>query len=234
MKTYAKIGIGFLLCLALLWLINSSKIESPKLTGLRLRMGATGGGLSGPSTYAPDSTQRKPSGDSSPSKAKDSLSKMAKILFQFTRPEHQIKDLISFLEAGQYEPQVGHDANAFTGDMAIVRTKRPPPGTRYFHAQYFSDENGGGFVQHMSFEYQPSPTAMSDALTAIQEAFQLTKPEIETVGYAKWNLDADHIIWIKKLAAEDLHDDPFNAYTAADVGTIRVAVEVEIHGANEE
>ena len=29
---------------------------------------------------------------------------------------------------------------------------------------------------------------------------------------------------------EDLKDDPFNAYTQNDVGTIRMAIEMEIHG----
>ena len=32
-----------------------------------------------------------------------------------------------------------------------------------------------------------------------------------------------------KMDADDLRDDPFNAYGPGDVGTVRVAIEAEIH-----
>ncbi|NJL71061.1 MAG: hypothetical protein HC888_05310 [Candidatus Competibacteraceae bacterium] len=40
----------------------------------------------------------------------------------------------------------------------------------------------------------------------------------------------NYIVWVKKMAKDDLQDDPFNSYTSADSGTVRVAVELEIHG----
>ena len=52
---------------------------------------------------------------------------------------------------------------------------------------------------------------------------------MQTPDFVKWDLDEHRIIWVKKMGAEDLRDDPFNAYTAADIHTIRVAVEPEIH-----
>ncbi len=164
-----------------------------------------------------------------PSPAKQSLAEMAGILFQFTQPGSQLKDLVYFLQNERQEPLVAHDNNPFTGEMAIVRTRKPLPGTRYFHAQYFSDEAGVGFVQHMSFEFKPGPTAMNEAISAVQDAFHLSSPESARDGYAKWKLDDQRILWIKRLEGDELRDDPFNAYGPGDNGTIRVAIEVEIH-----
>jgi hypothetical protein len=157
-----------------------------------------------------------------------SLQGMARILYTFTRPDSRLKDLVSVLH--DQDPVVAHDANPYTGEMAIVRTRRPLPGTRYFHAQFFSDEKSDSFVQHMSFEYKPGPEAMSDAVMAVQDAFHLGAPETERDGYVRWNLDEGRILWVKRLEMDELREDPFNAYTPADVGTIRVAIEAEIHG----
>ncbi len=158
------------------------------------------------------------------------LRQMTQILSQFARPDSQAKDLIEQLQRSDEQPVVTRDANADTGEMVIVRTQKPLEGTRYFHAQYFSDEQGKGFVQHMSFEFQPGEHAMEDAASAVLSSFpELGTPQTSPNGFVRWNLNENYIVWIKRMTAEDLQDDPFNAYTSADVGTIRVAVELEIH-----
>ncbi len=167
----------------------------------------------------PDSTERE----------RNALLEMAATLARFTQPNITLKDLVDYLESNRQEPLTTRNSNPYTGEMAIVRTQSPLPGTRYFHAQYFNGEDGEAFVQHMSFEYKPGPSAMADAVAAVQRAFSLGSPEAEHEGYVQWALKNGYIIWVKKMAPEDLKDDPFNAYTAEDAGTIRVAIEAEVH-----
>lgn len=161
----------------------------------------------------------------------DGLSSMVQVVSQFTQAPNHLEELLSYLKNSGQDPMLTRDKNPYTGDMMIVRTNNPIPGTRYFHAQYFQDASGEPFVQHMSFEYKPGPTALADALTAIKNTFSnLSDPTVQSADYVQWKLDDDYILWIKKLGPEDLKDDPFNAYGPQDVGTVRVAVELEIHG----
>ncbi len=175
-------------------------------------------------------TQRAPSSADLSADELASLAKMTLTLFNFTQADSRLGDLLQFLEGAGQKPLVVNNSNADTGEMAIVRTGSPLPGTRYFHAQYFSDAGDKGFVQHMSFELKSAPGAMNSAEVAVQNNFpNLPNPSRRTADYIQWDLPNGQILWIKKLAATDLKDNPFNAYTAGDVGTIRVAVELEIH-----
>lgn len=175
-------------------------------------------------------TKRTPSSADLSADELASLAKMTLTLFNFTQADSRLQDLLQFLEGSGQKPVVVNNTNADTGEMAIVRTGSPLPGTRYFHAQYFSDAGENGFVQHMSFELKSGPGAMTSAEVAVQNNFpNLPNPKRRTADYIQWDLPNGQILWIKKLAAIDLKDNPFNAYTAGDVGTIRVAVELEIH-----
>jgi hypothetical protein len=159
----------------------------------------------------------------------DGLITMVEVLSQFSKSETGVNDLIDHLNRLEQKPVVTRDANPFSGEMHVVRTRKPLLGTRYFHAQYFTNDEGQAFVQHMSVEFKASPTAMDEAVASVQKSFGLPAPKPRTANYAQWKLSDGHILWVKKLNNEDLQDDPFNAYTSADVGTIRVAVEAEIH-----
>lgn len=159
-----------------------------------------------------------------------SLRSMAKTLSDYARPRSSVKDLVADLKSAKQEPVVARNSNPDTGEMVIVRTKSPLPGTRYFHAQFFADENDVPFVQHMSFEYKPSPRALDEAIEAVQSSFGLTDPPVRRSGdFAKWRLDNGYAVWIKKMSFEDLRHDPFNAYTRKDEGVVRVVLEQEIH-----
>lgn len=159
-----------------------------------------------------------------------SLEDMARVLSLYSQPHYDLPGLIDYLQKSSEAPFIARDANPDTGEMIIVRTKAPLPGTRYFHAQYFTSEGGKPMAQHISFEYKPGPTAMKDAAAAVEKAFtNLRRPRVETPDFVQWDLDEDHILWIKKMGEDDLREDPFNAYSAADTGTVRVAIELEIH-----
>ena len=160
----------------------------------------------------------------------ESLINMLETLSLFTQGGQTLTDLLSHLRDQGEKPFLAQDQNLFTGAMVIVRTNSPLSGTRYFHAQYFRNESGEPFVQHMSFEYKPSPTAMTDVVSQVEKSFSnLGTPTVQREDYMQWNLGEDHIVWVKKMGPADLNDDPFNSYSPEDVGTIRVAVELEIH-----
>lgn len=159
------------------------------------------------------------------------LDSMALLMSRFTKPDSKLKDLVRELKETEQEPYVVTQNNPATGAMAIIRTKNPLNGTRYFHAQYMQNENSEEFVQHMSFEFRPGPNAMAEAMKAVESSFgNLGAPVTQKADFIRWNINEDYFVWIKKMGPSDLKDDPFNAYTADDVGTVRVAVEMEIHG----
>lgn len=160
-----------------------------------------------------------------------SLEAMGHTLGQIGQPSFTLNGLLEDLQRSGQQPLVVHDENPDSGEMLIVRTKSPLPGTRYFHAQYFTDESGERFVQHMSFEFKPGADSMSEAISTVERNFAgLSRPVVQRPDYVKWKLDNHYIVWIKRMAAADLQEDPFNSYSLSDDGTIRVAVELEIHG----
>lgn len=165
-----------------------------------------------------------------PTKEIQSLESMGKTLGQVTESSFTLKRLLNELQKTGQQPLVARDANPDTGEMMIVRTKSPLPGTRYFHAQYFTGEDGERFVQHMSFEYKPGLHSMEEAVAAVQRSFpQLSQPVVQREDYVKWTLDHNYILWVKRMSLDELKHDPFNSYSIADAGTIRVAVELEVH-----
>lgn len=165
---------------------------------------------------------------------KKALDSMSQTLYQFTRPDSRLADLIQYLDGSRQNPQIARNSNPHTGDMVIVRTRSPLSGTRYFHAQYFADENNKSFIQHISFEYKPSPTAFQEAIQSLKKAFpHLPDPKVQTPDFTQWSLDDGYVLWVKRMKSDELQDDPFNAYSPDDVGTVRVAMELEIHGQDE-
>ena len=164
-----------------------------------------------------------------PTEQKAALESLSTILAQ--ADHSSLTQLLEQLQKSGQQPLLARDANPDSGEMFIVRTKSPLPGTRYFHAQYFTGEDGQRFVQHMSFEFKPGPDAMEAAIATVEKTFtNLTRPKVKRPDYVKWGMDDKYIVWVKKMTAAELKDDPFNSYSLDDEGTIRVAVELEIHG----
>lgn len=48
-------------------------------------------------------------------------------------------------------------------------------------------------------------------------------------NFVSWEVNGDYILWIKKMESSDLKNSLFNTYDKNDIGTIRVAMELEIH-----
>lgn len=168
--------------------------------------------------------------DTSDSLERRSLSELTDTVAASVNPHAPFQSLIERLQKSGQSPRVIRDANPDSGEMLIVRTDAPLSGTRYFHAQYFTDESGERFAQHISFEFKPGPGAMNDAIAAVEKSFSgLSARTHDRADYVRWKLGDDRIVWIKKLNMADLQDDPFNAYTKDDVGAVRVAVEQDPH-----
>ncbi|PIK14743.1 hypothetical protein [Halobacteriovorax sp. JY17] len=162
--------------------------------------------------------------------AGESLVELGEIASSFANKEVDVDALKDTLTKSGLEVVSTKDSNPYTGSMTVIRTNNSLPGTRYFHAQVFTDESGKPFVQHMSYEYRPSKNAFAEAVAAAKKTFGLTKvADVRKDGFYSWNTEDGYIIWIKRMTAEDLKDDPFNAYTESDIGTIRTAKELEIH-----
>ena len=167
-----------------------------------------------------------------PENERESLLFFADALNDFTGEEASMEQLIDRLKTKNIEPFIMKDENAYTGSMEVVRTQKVIPGTRYFHAQYFSDggsENGEKTLHHMSFEFRPGENSIDGVKAAFMKTFGLTgKPVLEKDGFVSWK-KGPYTLWINTQSKEDMANDPFNAYDDKDVGTIRAAVELEIH-----
>lgn len=167
-----------------------------------------------------------------PENERESLLFFADTLSDFTTEQASMGQLVERLKAKNIDPFVMKDENAYTGSMEVVRTQKVIPGTRYFHAQYFSDgssESREKTLQHMSFEFRPGENSFDGVKAAFMKAFGLTgRPVLEKNGFVSWR-KGPYTLWINTQSKEDMANDPFNAYDDNDIGTIRAAVELEIH-----
>ncbi len=113
--------------------------------------------------------------------------------------------------------------------FSVVRTMNSLKGTRYFHAQFFSDENGKEHLQHMSFEM--SAKEPFERVRELAKAYLSSEIESETKrsDYHLWKMKNGYNVWVKVMTKEELLDDPFNAYTENDAGVRRLVIEQEIH-----
>lgn len=162
---------------------------------------------------------------------KKSLLTLTSILAESMKPRQSYDQFTARLEKLKLAPKALIDQNQYTGKMTIVRTAMALPGTRYIHAQYFSDVNEKpGILQHISFELHGSADSMKAARRIVEHQFDLkVKPETDTPSFIAWHTSGK-TIWIKKLTADDMKNDPYNSYDPkTDIGTVRIAVESEIH-----
>lgn len=143
-----------------------------------------------------------------------------------------LKNTLSRLQTMRTQPMYFQDSNPSTGTLYILRTEAPLKGTRYFHAQYFSDENQKPFLQHMSFEIPPGKDSLRQAAAALKKSFPgLGDPEMQKEGFIMWKWKGGYNVWALRLTKDHLKDDPYNAYSANDEGTVRVAMELDVpHG----
>jgi len=158
-----------------------------------------------------------------------SVRKLIDLFFKYERGRNGLNDLIRELKVNGLDPVIAKDFNPHTGKMLTIRTNEALEGTRYFHAQYFEDDqlNKEPFRQHLSFEVRPSP----DCVKVIREQVEsslgetLGKPTNERGdSWVSWKIGGDSIS-IHRLSALDLTGDRFNARTTADSGTCVATIE---------
>lgn len=186
-----------------------------------------------PQIYKQSYTRQSVDKSSSPT-TKPSLAlnkKNISIMTEFLKESVQQPDLkltLQRLQMLQTFPTYTQDSNPETGSLAIVRTDKPLRGTRYFHAQYFSDSHQPPLLQHMSFEIPKGKSSFSFAAETVKSTFpKLSTPVLQRDGFLMWKWQSGYNVWIQRLNTEDLLADPFNAYTAEDEGTIRIAIELD-------
>jgi phage antirepressor YoqD-like protein len=159
----------------------------------------------------------------------ESLSYHTETLTRYVNYDLSQSDLVEDLGRLGLKPTQSKISNSL-GSSNTIRTEKGLKGTRYFHAQFKGNQEGAEVLQHMSFEIPPGAESFSKAQASVAKMFNLpTKLKINQDDFKAWPLDNGYIVWIKKLTQADLDNNPFNAYTKEDVGTIRVAVEVDIH-----
>ncbi len=162
---------------------------------------------------------------------RESVLALASVMTEFTLDQGHggMPELVKNLKAKKLNPYVMNDGNADTGSLSVVRTKSTLPGTRYFHAQIFKDDEGRDFIQHVSFEFKPGEYSFDAVKAALMKQANITSaPVIDKEGFISWSV-GPYSVWAKVQTQEDFKDDVFNAHDKNDVGTIRAAFELEIH-----
>jgi hypothetical protein len=141
-----------------------------------------------------------------------------------------LQSTLDLLQKMQMQPSLIQETNRDTGTLSVVRTEKPLKGTRYFHAQYFSSDKQKPFLQHMSFEIPPGKESLRTAAQSIKDTFGSLPPaDVQTPDMIAWTWKGKYTIWAMKLSKDALVSDAFNAYSAQDEGTVRIAVELDIH-----
>ncbi len=160
-----------------------------------------------------------------------SIETLSTILSQSTHTEASPANLVEQLERAGLQPAASRDADPDTGSMIVIQTKNALPGSRYFRAQYFSDEDGNYTPQHISFELRPgTPQRVVDA--ALAKAFgPLPKPTFKDGEWTSYkNVVPGYTVWTKILNAVDVTENAISAHSKDDIGTIQVAIEKELPG----
>lgn len=227
--------VGLLLIVWSFRLKNENSLNLPTMPPLKERIGdktspqyTQNGQMALPTPPHTNTTfqQVVPARSSNP---QHSLFTMNKILKHFSLTQHRLEDIIARLDALKMRPVLHRDQNPYTGTMYVLRTDSPLPGTRYFHAQYFSDDKHLPFLQHMSFDIPPQKNGFQNTIQAIKTAFgKLPHPSVVKKDLIVWPWKKGYNIWIQRLDKEHISGDPFNAYDEKDIGSIKVAIEMDM------
>lgn len=158
-----------------------------------------------------------------------SLSQLTQVMKMAVSPKATSQQMSAQLKKLGLTVLPSKDSNPSTGQMTILRTENALEGTRYFHSQSFLNEGKDEFFQHISFELRPSPDSLENAIISVKHHLPKdSQLAVNRPDYKLWKHSEGYITWIKVMTSEDLKGDPFNAYTAADVGTVRIVTELDI------
>ncbi len=169
-------------------------------------------------------------------KEEESLHRINQQLAKVFEHKDRPSELISFFEQQQLSPEMMEDSNEYTGTMLMIRTKKGLPGTRYYHAQYMGDNKDNTLLQHMSYEFKPGPNSMARAIQSAESTYQLSNKKIHRDGdFITYDIGTEgtHELSIEKANWESLKNDPFNAHSKEDVGTVITRIELKVHSDDE-
>lgn len=189
----------------------------------------------GTSLWTSSDTQKKKSmSDSLKFKPLESVKIYGDLMQKMASGEVDIQEVINELSDLGLTPSKVMDRNDFTGDMTIVRVGVNLPGTRYFHGQFFSNDNGAHELQHLSIDYAGGEESLAEVAKVLSQSLGiLGTPEVSRDGYESYRVNNKYIFWAKVLTEEDFKDlktHPYKAYEKKDIGrVIRIALEEEIH-----
>lgn len=158
-----------------------------------------------------------------------SMKKMLSVLRSAYSSTAHFEDVLTNI--ADQAPKIYRDSNPDTGEMLTIRTEKPLQGTRYVHMQYVGDVGAKThLLQHAGFEFKPGAESFSQVTEAIKQTFpELGQPTSTKPGYVRYATKNNYVLWAKTLTREDIQDDPVNAYSENDIGTIRVVVEKAVH-----
>lgn len=164
--------------------------------------------------------------------AEESLQRVNTKLNEVFTNQESPQELIRYFEEEKLEPEMSENTNEYTGTMMMIRTQKTIPGVRYFHAQYMGDDPEHTFLQHFSYEFRPSPNSMERATQSTEGSFKLSNKKVHREGdFITYDIgdDGRYELSIEKADWESLKDDPYNAHSKEDVGTVITRIELKVH-----
>ena len=179
-----------------------------------------------------EKTQFKPQ-----NKEEESLHQFNEQLAVIYENKNDPDQLIEYFKSEELAPEMSVESNEYTGTMKMIRTGKSLPGTRYYHAQYMGDDPDNTFLQHISFEYKPGDNSMQRAIESAESSFDLSNKKIHRNGdFITYDIgeEGTHELSIEKASYESLKDDPYNAYTESDDGTVITRIEMKVHDSHSE
>lgn len=155
-----------------------------------------------------------------------SLNNMLGTLLLMEKSGHNPDQLMSDLAKLDIATQLTKHSNPDTGEMALVQSMDLTGSAYHLHAQYFGQNDF--LLQHISFEIKPGIKSLESLIQDIRaRSPSLGAPDIQTPTFVQWQLSEGKILWIMVLDKEDLQSNPFYDYTVEDIGTMRIAIELD-------
>lgn len=140
-----------------------------------------------------------------------------------------MKFIESLKDSGMEVASYLNGDSGMNDEMYLLKNTKAIPGLRYFHGQVFK-QDGKERLQHLSFEYPKGENSFNQAVSVVYENFvDKETPSVLTDEYALWELKSGHIVWVKKQSKEEVLENPIYPHDENDAGTIKIAIEEEIH-----
>lgn len=140
--------------------------------------------------------------------------------------------LVAELQTLGLEPRPTFTNSDSAGRITVVSTQESvDPNTRYFWAQFRGSNDGAEeFMQIMTFEFRPGPTAMDEAQAMVKKIFALERaPDYSSAVAVSWDINEFYEVLINTINEAHLKNGVMDRqYTTEDLGVIQVTVQVKV------